>query len=44
MVIYNLRVWSKKPQMKSSTKKIVVICIIVLFVVSIVAGALAGHL
>jgi hypothetical protein len=30
--------------MKSLTKKIVVIGIIVLFIVSIVAGTLAGHL
>jgi flagellar basal body-associated protein FliL len=31
-------------QMKSSTKKILVIGIIVLFIVSIVAGVLGGHL
>ncbi len=30
--------------MKSSTKKILVIGIIVLFIVSIIAGILAGHL
>ena len=30
--------------MKSSTKKIIVIGIIVLFIVSIVAGVLGGHL
>jgi hypothetical protein len=30
--------------MKSSTKKILVLGIIVLFIISIVAGILAGHL
>ncbi len=40
-----LRVFGRNSnQMKSSTKKILVIGIIVLFIISIIAGILGGHL
>ncbi len=42
MVLRSLR--EETVSMKSSTKKILVIGIIVLFIISIVAGVLAGHL